>query len=159
MDRLWSPERMAYITGGSSDECFLCEAATAPPSADSLVIFRTPYSLVMCNRYPYNSGHLLVAPLDHVADPTILSVAQTQDLWVAVNDAIVGLKAALDPEGFNVGMNLGIAGGAGVPGHLHVHIVPRWTGDTNFMPVVGGTKVLPEVPESTWLRLTEVMPQ
>ncbi len=159
MDRLWTPWRMAFIeqasASGGPQGCFLCAKAAAPPAADreNLVLLRGRLAYVLLNLYPYNSGHLMVAPYAHIGDLTALPDADANELFALVRRAVGALRATYRPDGFNVGMNLGQAAGAGVPDHLHVHVVPRWNGDTNFMPVVGETKVLPESLGQTYDRL------
>lgn len=142
---------MQYLSSGPAiDECIFCKEfqADAPPP-----LYRNALSLVMLNAYPYNSGHLMVAPGRHVAAPTDLNRAERHDLMDVTVMAMDALDRIMKPEGFNVGMNVGAPAGAGIPGHLHVHVVPRWEGDTNFMPVVGETKVLPELLAETEAKL------
>jgi ATP adenylyltransferase len=135
--------------------CFLCQAAAAGPAEDeaNLVVYRGPLAFAILNRFPYNSGHLMVAPYAHLGDLGALPPEVGHALFDVTRQATAALAAEYRPDGYNVGLNLGRAAGAGVPAHLHVHVVPRWTGDTNFMPVVGGTKVLPEALDQTWARL------
>ena len=144
MDVLWAPWRMAYI-GAAKEEggCLFC-AALAGDARERLLLGTTSHSLVMLNRYPYQNGHLMVAPRRHTADLSSLPAAEHADLAETLRRALASLAAALHPEGFNLGMNLGECAGAGVRDHLHWHIVPRWAGDTNFMPVLADVKVLPE---------------
>ena len=153
MERLWSPWRSHYVTRADEDEgCFLC-AHAAPDADDDHLLFRGERVLVVLNAYPYNSGHVMVAPRRHVGEPPDLSAEERHDLIDVTFAAVDVASAALDPHGFNVGINLGRVAGAGVPGHLHVHVVPRWGGDTNFMPVVGETKVMPELLADTAAKL------
>jgi ATP adenylyltransferase len=161
MDRLWTPWRMAFIeqaTARAPDElpaCFLC-AKPAEGSArdrENLILYRGRRAYVLLNLYPYNSGHLMVAPYGHLGDLAALPDADGDDLFALTRRAVGVLRDVYRPDGYNVGMNLGQSAGAGVPDHLHVHVVPRWHGDTNFMPVVGDTKVLPESLEQTYDRL------
>ena len=146
---------MAYIDQISRNKgCFLCDAArTGEPSAENLVLWRGDLALCIMNRYPYNNGHLLVAPRAHKADLADLS----GDECLALLDALARMKKvlaeAMSPDGFNIGLNLGKAAGAGLEDHLHFHIVPRWQGDTNFMPVVGEVRVLPEALAATYAKL------
>lgn len=148
-------DRMSYIESSlePSDGCFLCEGAAADPSRDSLVIAKLDPVLVMLNRYPYNAGHLMVAPFEHEADLDQLAPEVRSSLMEAAAKCVSALRAEYSPAAFNVGMNLGRSAGAGVPRHLHMHIVPRWEGDTNFMPVIGEAKVVPESLERTYERL------
>jgi len=151
MDRLWAPWRAQYVRDAaesvmSGSECFLCRGLAAPPSHDreNLVAWRRPHSVVVLNRFPYNNGHLLVAPRVHQGTLGALTDADLTEPLETVRRAIAVLDRMLRPHGYNVGLNQGRAAGAGLPGHLHWHIVPRWDGDTNFMPVLGQTKVLVE---------------
>jgi len=128
-------------------KCFLCEAAAAASEkekADRLVLWTTPRTVVLINRYPYTNGHLLIAPREHIADLELMSDDITADFHRQTMRAIKLLKLAMSPQGFNIGINLGRVAGAGLPGHVHQHVVPRWGGDTNFMPVLADVKVLPE---------------
>ena len=153
MQVLWAPWRMVYV-GGAREErgCIFCPAADEDPR-DRLRLGSTGHSLVMLNRFPYQSGHVMVAPRRHTADLAALPPAEHADLAETLRRAIAALDAALHPEGFNVGMNLGAAAGAGVVDHLHWHVVPRWSGDTNFMPVLADVKVIPQHLLETWDRL------
>ncbi len=152
MERLFR-QRMDYLRSAPSDECFLCADASAGDLPGSLVLYRTDLCLVVLNRFPYNTGHLLISPLRHVGALEDLTTEERSEVMELTLRAIEALKASMSPEGFNLGANLGAAAGAGVPGHLHMHLVPRWSGDTNFMPVVGESKVLPETLEQTYTRL------
>jgi ATP adenylyltransferase len=144
---------MAYVSGEQASEgCIFC-AALAAADEQGWVVHRGERAFVMLNAFPYNSGHVMVAPVRHVADLSELEAAELGELFATVSLAVEAVRDALTPEGFNVGMNLGRAAGAGVPGHLHVHVVPRWGGDTNFMAVVGQTKVLPEMLADTYAKL------
>ena len=151
---IFAPGRMAYIkSGGVKDEgCFLCRVSE---SGDPLLIHRGESCLVILNRFPYNPGHLLVAPRRHVGDPSELTALEAEELWGLQVRCLQIIRAVMNPQGFNLGMNLGAVAGAGLPGHLHAHLVPRWNGDANFMPVVGGVKVIPEALEETARALRE----
>jgi ATP adenylyltransferase len=154
MDRLWSPWRSQYVTSADDDEgCFFCASLSAEDDERTGILFRGAGVFVMLNAYPYNSGHLMVAPLRHVGDPPELAREESHELTEVTFLAVEVMGKALAPHGFNIGMNLGRVAGAGVPGHLHVHVVPRWGGDTNFMPVIGETKVLPEMLADTDAKL------
>ena len=154
-DRLWSPWRMAYIESshGPDQGCFFCHGLQAGDDEASLILARAPEAFVVMNAYPYNPGHLLVAPIRHVGDLEALSESELRDVNALLQRAVGAVKAAMGPDGFNVGINLGRVAGAGVPGHVHWHVVPRWNGDTNFMPVTGETRVLPELVPETYRRL------
>jgi ATP adenylyltransferase len=158
VERLWTPWRRAYLESASSasdsSECFLCaHAADTEHDRENLVLFRAASVFVLLNLYPYNSGHLMVAPYAHTGDLPGLDASVASELMHVTQRAVDALRRVYTPDGFNVGMNLGKSAGAGVPDHLHVHVVPRWNGDTNFMPVVGETKVLPESLAQTYARL------
>jgi len=171
-ETLWAPWRLGYVQGretgtpaepatdprwrdGAVHSCFLCRAAAADPAQDrSLgVVARTPLSVVVTNRFPYSNGHLLVAPLDHRAALADLSAEQLLDLQTCLTRWCGVMQESLQAHGFNIGLNLGAVAGAGLPGHLHWHIVPRWPGDVNFMPTVAGTRVLPQSLDSLWEQL------
>ena len=153
MERLIRPWRMDYVSGPKEEGCFFCAAIASTDDAANLVVARRPHALAILNRYPYNSGHVMVAPLRHVASLGDLSADERLGIMDLVTETNGVLEEEMHPDGYNVGINLGRAAGAGVPGHLHVHVVPRWIGDTNFMPVVGETMVLPEALETTQERL------
>ena len=146
MRTLFTPWRYRYISMSSEAEkgCFFCQAAVAPVESEPLVLWRSSHHLVMLNRYPYTNGHVMVAPLDHLADPLQASEEAQAEFWPLVLSCQRVLSTAYSPSGFNMGLNLGQAAGAGVPGHFHFHVVPRWSGDTNFMTVVGSVRLVPE---------------
>jgi len=147
MDRLWSPWRLDYVTRGEqASDCIFCAGATHASLTQSnpLVVFEGGACYVLLNRYPYNNGHLMVVPYRHVATLAALSSDEMSEVGRLTQRCEAALTEAYQPHGFNVGINLGKAAGAGVLDHVHVHVVPRWSGDTNFMTVVGGTRVLPE---------------
>ena len=145
---LYAPWRMDYIRSLDKPDggCFLCEAATCAVEEyrDRLILWRTPNVVVLLNRFPYTNGHVLVAPLAHTADFDTLSDAELLDLQKETAAAVRLLKRGVSAQGFNVGINLGRVAGAGVPGHLHQHVVPRWAGDTNFISVVGDVRIVPQ---------------
>lgn len=144
MKFLRAPWRWKLITGqaGGGDGCVFCRAAAARDDREALVCFRGRDYLVMLNRYPYSSGHLMVAPLAHLASPEEAAPGSLDELWELTRRSLAVLRQAFRPDGFNVGMNIGPAAGAGIKDHFHQHIVPRWLGDANFMATIGGTKVL-----------------
>ena len=145
MDRLWAPWRGEYVKQASKGEdqaCLFCELQKQDDE-EALILARSEHSFAVLNRYPYNSGHLMVAPLRHVGELEDVKDEENLDMQRLLQGCIRALKEKMEPDGFNLGMNLGRVAGAGVPDHLHWHAVPRWNGDTNFMPSVGGTKVLP----------------
>jgi ATP adenylyltransferase len=146
VQHLWAPWRLEFIKGPKPSSCFFCEAAAADPSRDAelLVLARTPMALAILNRYPYNNGHLMVAPRAHLPNLEDLASTDANEVMALTQRALRVLRQVLSPDGFNLGINAGKIAGAGVADHVHQHVVPRWDGDTNFMPVVGETKVLSE---------------
>ena len=145
MEQLWAPWRLDYAAAPKAtpdDGCFICRGAEDSNDRANLVVLRTESAVAILNRYPYNNGHLLVCPRTHKAELHELTDAESIDLQRTLVRLIEALRRAICPDGFNLGLNLGRVAGAGVPGHLHWHVVPRWSGDTNFMPVVAGTKVI-----------------
>ena len=163
MQRLWSPWRLAYVTSTSmpSTDCIFCrvsipQQSVDDPSRDDLVLAQGRACYVILNLYPYNNGHLMVVPRRHIASLTLATAEELSELMQFTRDAESALTEAYRPEGINVGINLGRAAGAGIADHLHVHLVPRWTGDTNFMSVVGQTRVLPEQMDDTAKRLRPI---
>jgi ATP adenylyltransferase len=152
--RLWMPHRLAYIKGenkpadGTAAQCPFCEIPKMS-DADGLIVARGDQVYAVLNLYPYNSGHLMVVPYRHVADFTDLTEPETAELAEFTKRSMTALRDASQAQGFNIGMNMGHAAGAGIAAHLHQHVVPRWGGDTNFMPVIAGTKVLPQLLSDT----------
>lgn len=144
---------MAYVTAQPPGDCLFCEKLIDSADRKNLILCRRPNAFVMLNAYPYSSGHLMVAPNRHVAELERLSSEEATETMTLAQAAVRALTAVYHPSGFNLGMNLGSAAGAGVPGHLHLHVVPRWSGDTNFMPVVGQVKVMTETLETTFEKL------
>ena len=145
MKQLWAPWRMAYIGQGATEEgCIFCTKYRQDDLRAALVLAQTEYSVIMMNKYPYNNGHLLLAPKRHESDPAKLPNEEFHDLNDALRRSIEIIRDAFNPGGLNLGMNLGQCAGAGIKDHLHWHIVPRWEGDTNFMPVVAETRVMPQ---------------
>lgn len=157
MRPLWAPWRAGYVMGPREEGCFLCAAPSAGDDRARLILHRSRRVYVILNSFPYNSGHVMVAPLRHVARPEDLDREERLDLMDTLVVVMRALQAALQPEGFNVGLNLGRAAGAGVEEHLHLHVVPRWVGDTNFMPVLADVKVLPEHLEATYEKLRRAL--
>ncbi len=159
--RLWTPHRMAYIKGegkpSSAEECPFCRVPGLPDS-DGLVVARGTAAYVVLNLYPYNSGHLMVCPYRHVADYTELTDAEIIELAALTQQAMTTIRSVSNAQGFNIGMNQGVIAGAGIAAHLHQHVVPRWGGDTNFMPIVGHTRVLPQLLGETRALLADAWP-
>jgi ATP adenylyltransferase len=173
--RLWAPWRLNYITGGGSDappeptvwregaerSCFLCRAAAtfaddAATRRELLIIDRGPHTVTVLNRYPYNNGHLLVSPLRHIAEFADLTADEHLEAMAALGRFTQLYRRVIKAEGFNIGLNLGSVAGAGVPGHLHWHLVPRWAGDANFMPATAATRVISQSLEALWEAVTAV---
>ena len=177
LEHLWAGWRNAYVTGATgspdpagepvrdepeedADHCVFCRiAASGPPSVDTGVLWVGSTTLVVLNAYPYASGHLMAIPLRHVRSLGELTDDEGGELWTAARLGAAALETAYRPEGINLGANLGEAAGAGIPRHLHLHAVPRWKGDTNFMTTVADTRVLPETLASSWERLTAAWPR
>ena len=156
MERLWAPWRMEYITEAPRPGCLFCRVIEDPNDKDAaLVVWRPSQAIVLLNKYPYNPGHVMVAPHGHVGNLEDLDDTQTTDLMRALKRTITVLKTTLKPEGFNIGANVGRVAGAGMPDHVHLHVVPRWNGDTNFMPVLGEVKVVNEHLSRTAAKLSE----
>jgi ATP adenylyltransferase len=151
MDRLISPWRYAYVSGKRPDGCPFCEAQKTPAGVENLVVLREPHAFLILNLYPYNSGHCMVVPTRHVVDLSELTAEESAGVWTLVARAADVLRKPLGAEGVNVGVNLGRVSGGSIE-HLHVHLVPRWQGDTNFMPIVAHTKVLVELLRDTYAR-------
>jgi ATP adenylyltransferase len=155
MDHLWAGWRSTYIKQAGQpdpDGCLFCRLPDQPDD-QSLVIGRRARAYVALNRYPYTTGHVMITPFRHASDPAELTEADRSELWELIVDAQAAIQRAMSPDGFNLGANLGRVAGAGVPGHFHLHLVPRWSGDANFMTTVGDTRVLPEDLADTWENL------
>jgi ATP adenylyltransferase len=144
---------MEYILGKREPYCIFCPHSTDLSDEERLVLYNSPLTMVMMNKYPYNNGHLLVAPWKHVSGPEELSEDEMSDIMRMVNKSILILKQVMKPDGFNVGLNLGAAAGAGVESHLHFHVVPRWHGDTSFIAVFSEVRLIPEYLRQTYVKL------
>ena len=147
---LWAPWRIEYIRGEKENECFLCRMLAETMDRENLILFRGTTCSVLMNRFPYTSGHIMVCPNRHIAEFVDLTKEEDLEMSRLTRMAIDALRAVMQPEGFNIGTNLGAAAGAGLKDHLHRHIVPRWVGDTNFMAVIGDTHVVPEALSATY---------
>ena len=165
MERLWAGWRSSYLETAADapapghEGCVFCALLAADlPGDETLVVWRSPLVAAVLNAYPYGSGHVLVMPTRHVGDLAEVTGEERTGLWDGVHAAVEAVTAAYRPGGVNVGANLGRAAGAGIPGHLHVHVLPRWDGDTNFMTTVATTRVLPEPLPETWRRLRKAWP-
>jgi len=158
MDKLWAPWRIKYISALNKKKgCIFCHAQSG--KTEGQVVFKTKYSVVMLNIFPYNNGHILIAPRAHIRDIAQLNDAQLLDLMRSLNKAKSLLQKTLKPDGFNIGINLGRAAGAGITAHMHLHIVPRWVGDTNFISTIAGTKVISQSLEELLKRLKKCLKQ
>jgi ATP adenylyltransferase len=153
VENLWTPWRIEYIEKHKDDECFFCKYIKEDDDKKNKVLFRSKYSFIVMNIFPYNSGHLMVAPYRHTGNFLEIKEEELSDIMRLTQICVAVLKEVLNPEGFNIGINIGRVAGAGVEGHIHIHIVPRWNGDTNFMPVLADVKTIPEHIERTYERL------
>jgi ATP adenylyltransferase len=146
---------MKYIQSNKTQGCFFCAALTVPDGLENLVVARSPFSFAILNLFPYTSGHLMVVPNQHVGGLELLEPASRADLMELANIAVQVVRSVYHPQGFNLGINIGEIAGAGVAEHIHIHVVPRWGGDTNFMTATADTRVIPEAIEDTYARLKE----
>lgn len=162
-DHLWAAWRGEYVASVPGDDdldqsapaCVFCRLLAAEaPDRESFIVRRGDRCFTILNLFPYCTGHLMVMPLRHVAELAELDPAEHAELWATVTDAVEVLRGVYSPDGFNVGANLGRVAGAGIPGHLHIHVLPRWGGDTNFMTSIGGARVHPEALDATWARVS-----
>jgi ATP adenylyltransferase len=155
MDHLWSPWRYQYIQGAkSTNACIFCAKSAAGRDKENFIVHRAEFNFVILNLYPYTTGHLMIVPYEHVATVERASQAGLQEMILLARDAEKHLGAIYKPEGFNIGMNIGECAGAGVAGHIHMHVLPRWKGDANFVSTIGETRVMPEDLQVTWQKLT-----
>lgn len=156
MKYLWAPWRLPYIkkAGRPDEECIFCSLPREGKDRENRILYQGERAFAILNTFPYNSGHLMIVPRRHIADPADLQDAEAIEMLHLCTATMQALRETYHPEGFNIGLNIGRAAGAGILDHLHVHVVPRWVGDTNFMPVVGKVKVLPEDLTETYDRLT-----
>ena len=141
-EKLWSPWRAGFILSKKEKGCLFCKRLKEKDSVKNLIVYRGKKALVILNKFPYNAGHTMIVPIRHVGQIEKLKADEAAEFFELLQKTVVKIKKILNPTSMNLGMNLGKASGAGVPGHLHMHIVPRWTGDTNFMPIIGKTKVV-----------------
>ena len=156
MERLWAPWRMQYIKSAAEDKdqtCIFCTKPKTNNDKENLIVYRSRLSFIILNKFPYNNGHLMVVPYEHKPDIIELDDETILDLNNNIKKSIVALKNTINPHGFNIGINMGRTAGAGIIDHVHYHIVPRWNGDTNYMPVLTGTKVISEALDKTWEKL------
>lgn len=170
MDRLWAPWRMQYVNNCEEDAssgsgakkakksgCIFCDKPAQDCDTDNLIAERGPSCFVILNAFPYNNGHIMVVPYRHVNHPSQLTGEEQAELMATASRMMEAITTISHPDGFNMGMNIGSAAGAGIAAHLHLHVVPRWNGDTNFMPVIGETKVMPQTLEQVYARLTAAL--
>lgn len=150
METLWAPWRVDYIKGPKAEGCIFCSAVAADDDAGNLIVFRGARCFVMLNRYPYTNGHLMVVPYVHEPGMENVAAEALTEMMTLVQRSIRVLREAIHPGGFNIGVNQGVSAGAGVADHIHLHVVPRWVGDTNFMPVLSDTRVMPEALERSY---------
>ena len=141
-EKLWAPWRAGFILSKKEKGCIFCRRLKEKDSVKNLIVYRGKKALVILNKFPYNAGHTMIVPIRHVGQIEKLKADEAAEFFELLQKTVVKIKKILKPTSMNLGMNLGKASGAGVPGHLHMHIVPRWTGDTNFMPIIGKTKVV-----------------
>lgn len=157
MDHIWSPWRMNYIMNHErAADCIFCKALTVQDGPENLVVFRGEFVFVILNRYPYTSGHVMVVPVQHTDTLDAMPVSARAEIMELISKSVKVLRQLYGPDGFNIGANLGAAAGAGIADHLHLHVVPRWNGDTNFMATVANTRVLPESLEDSFQRILSV---
>jgi ATP adenylyltransferase len=165
VEHLYTPWRMAYLRGENKKptvDCIFCAKAAASDTAreqQEYIVARSKFVFVTLNLYPYNNGHLMIVPYEHVPSPENLSAEALTDLMLTTNRALATLRQVYSPQAFNVGANLGMAAGAGIADHFHLHVVPRWSGDTNYMTIVADTRVIPDLLEETWRKLREAWPE
>lgn len=153
MEHIWAPWRMEFIAGDKPKGCILCLRPMENDDRSTFILHRGRLNFIIMNRYPYNPGHLMVSPYRHLADLAEMTGEEMQEHFELVTRATQALRKAFNPAAFNVGINIGKAAGAGIADHIHTHIVPRWEGDTNFMPVLADTRVIPEALTSTYDKL------
>ncbi len=156
MDTLWAPWRMEYIKSEKPQGCIFCTKPKERDDEKNLIVARGETCFVIMNYYPYNNGHMMVVPYRHISELKELSTEERAEMMALLARSTEVLKTQMAPHGFNIGMNLGKAAGAGIDDHLHMHIVPRWSADTNFMPVLGHTKVVPDALRTTWKELYDL---
>lgn len=157
MERLWAPWRMSYILNSRQPGCFMCDLLQADRDAENMILKRGETGALLLNRYPYNNGHLMAATYRHVSDLAAMNPAERAEMTELAALACTLLRKTHRPDGFNIGINIGAASGAGLVDHVHMHIVPRWEGDTNFMAVLGGVKVIPQPLDELWHQLCDAL--
>jgi len=153
MTHLWTPWRMGFILGEKPPRCIFCQKSTENRDRENLILYRGKHNYIIMNLYPYTNGHLMVIPYVHTPTMEVLSPEIIQEMMLLVNRCLCAARKAMAPQGFNVGANIGKVAGAGIDEHFHMHVVPRWQGDNNFMPVVADTKLIPELLTQCYERL------
>lgn len=155
MDKMWAPWRLEYIKNvdKNNEGCIFCDKPKQNKDQENLIVYRDKFCFIILNKYPYNNGHLMVVPFEHKSDILEISTDILLNIQVVIQKAIKALKYTIEPHGFNIGLNMGRSAGAGIADHIHYHIVPRWNGDTNYMPVLADTKVISEALNQTWKKL------
>lgn len=156
---MWAPWRLDYIRGPKPESCIFCDAVGSDDDRRQYVVHRGERCFVLLNAYPYNNGHVMVAPYKHCPSIEALDAAELTELMVLAQRSIAAIRAVYAADGFNLGINQGAIAGAGIEEHMHLHVVPRWSADTNFMPVIGDTRVLPQALDQSWEELTNAWPQ
>lgn len=158
MQRLWAPWRMRYIASADeADGCIFCKFPAQTADEENLILLRSEHAFIILNAFPYSNGHLMVSPFQHTASLDDLTDEELLDLMALTRRGVNLLKAAFRPDGFNIGVNMGRVAGAGIADHIHFHVVPRWSGDTNFMPVLGDIRVIPESLQVVYRQLRETL--
>ena len=155
MNNIWAPWRVEYITAPKDASCILC---TAPRNGDHLILTKGKLCFAIMNRFPYTTGHCMVAPYRHVGDLSEITPDETSEIMSMVKDIVSAIRSSINPQGFNIGCNLGVVAGAGIADHIHMHIVPRWNGDTNFMPVLGDVHIISDHIENTFAKIKGYLP-
>ncbi len=156
MDRLWTPWRYNYISSAKqSPGCIFCDKPAAAKDEENYIVYRGNHNFVILNAFPYTSGHVMIAPYEHLPTPETAPEATLVEMMLLLRKAVICLRSAYRPDGLNTGMNIGESAGAGVAGHFHMHALPRWVGDANFLTTVGETRVIPEALEDTYRKVTE----
>ena len=153
MEKLWAPWRIDYILSKKPPGCIFCDKPAENKDEENLIVFRGKYHFIIMNAYPYNNGHMMVVPYRHTASLSGWADQEQQEMMQLADLCVDLLKRTMHPDGFNLGINMGLVGGAGVADHIHLHIVPRWNGDTNFMPVLSDTRVISEGLQATYRKL------
>lgn len=156
MKNIWAPWRIEYIRQTKPQGCILCDKPKEKKDSSNGILFRGKYNYIMMNNYPYNPGHLMVVPYLHTADLTELDGKVKLEMFEIITRSVEALKTTLKPAGFNIGMNMGRVAGAGIDDHLHAHVVPRWNGDNNFMPVIADLRVIPQAVADTYNQLKKM---